>query len=257
MKTYVLFFLLLPLCLPVKADDWGRKGHRTTAAIAEQYLSRKARRTINKLLGRESLAVVSTYGDEIKSIPEMRKYGSWHYVNIAPGMSYDESEKNPDGDLVAAIRTCKEKLNAETTSREDQIFYLKMLVHFVGDLHQPLHTGHAEDKGGNDINVEWFGEETNLHSVWDSRILESYGMSYTELTENYGFETKERYKEYAAGGLLDWFNESQQLVKSVYDSAKDGDRLSYAYMEEHKDTVFLQLEKGGIRLAAMLNEIFG
>lgn len=257
MKTYFFLLVCLCLCISVKAHDWGQTGHRSTGDIAEQYLTKKAKRQIEKLLDRESLAVVSTYGDEIKSIPEMRKYYTWHYVNIVPGKSYEEAEKNPDGDLIQAIRTCKEKLSAETSSREDKIFYLKMLVHFVGDLHQPLHTGRAEDKGGNDIKVKWFGQDTNLHSVWDTRIIESYGMSYTELTENFGFKTKERYEQYASGDLLDWFGESQQLVETVYASAEDGDSLGYAYMQEHKDTVFLQLEKGGIRLAAMLNEIFG
>lgn len=257
MFRYYFLLIVLMVSSNTHANDWGQNGHRTTAAIAEQYLSRKAKRNIEKLLGRESLAVVSTYGDEIKSYPEMRKYGPWHYVNIAPGQTYDEAEKNPDGDLIYAIKKCSEVLQADTSSREDKIFYLKMLVHFVGDLHQPLHTGHAEDKGGNDIKVEWFGESTNLHSVWDTRIIESYSMSYSELVMNYGIESKERYNTYARGALLDWFKESQDLVKTVYASAEDGDALGYSYLEEYKGTVFLQLEKGGIRLAAMLNEIFG
>lgn len=239
------------------AFDWGQTGHRTTAAIAEQYLSNRAKRNIAHLLGSETLVTVSTYGDEIKSLSAMRKYSPWHYVNITPGKTYEEDTKNPDGDLIMGINTCKKALASSETSREDKVFYLKMLVHLMGDLHQPLHVGNASDKGGNDLQVRWFNAGTNLHSVWDSKIIESYGMSYSELTTNYGAESKERYKLYAQGNLMDWLQESQNLVKTVYKSAKSGDKLGYAYMEEYQDLVFVQLEKGGVRLAEVLNEIFG
>ncbi|HEA29025.1 MAG TPA: S1/P1 Nuclease [Leeuwenhoekiella sp.] len=238
------------------AYDWGKTGHRTTAAIANQYLSNRAKRKIARLLGEETLVTVSTYGDEIKSIAAMRKYSPWHYVNITPGKTYEDDVKNPEGDLIMGINKCKEVLSSSTASREDKIFSLKMLVHLMGDLHQPLHTGNAADKGGNDIQVRWFSDGTNLHSVWDTRIIESYGMSYSELTTNYGTESKEHYKMYAQGTLMDWLRESQNMVKKVYNSAKSGDKLGYAYMEEYQDLVFIQLGKGGIRLAEVLNEIF-
>ncbi len=239
------------------AFDWGQTGHRTTAAIAQQYLSNRAKRNIARLLGNETLVTVSTYGDEIKSISTMRKYNPWHYVNISQGKTYEEDDKNPDGDLIVGINTCKEVLASAETSREDKVFYLKMLIHLMGDLHQPLHSGNASDKGGNDLQVRWFKDGTNLHSVWDSKIIESYGMSYSELATNYGAESKERYNLYAKGNLMDWMQESQNLAKAVYKSAKSGDKLGYAYMEEYQDVVFIQLEKGGIRLAEVLNAIFG
>ncbi|WP_031427591.1 S1/P1 nuclease [Flavimarina sp. Hel_I_48] len=259
--TRLLLVLLSVLLTTVTAtartvDDWGQNGHRTTAAIAEKYLSNRAERAIKRLLGDETLVTVSTYGDEIKSIAEMRKYSAWHYVNIIPGKTYAEDAKNPDGDLVMAINTCREVLLSKASTQQDKIFSLKMLVHLMGDLHQPLHVGRASDKGGNDLQVRWFNKGTNLHSVWDTQMIESYGMSYSELATNYGAVAKERYKMYSQGSLMDWVDESQQLVETVYNSAESGDKLGYAYMEEYKDTVFLQLEKGGIRLAEVLNQIF-
>lgn len=250
----VAFLLTSSFC---RADDWGRTGHRTTAAIAEVYLSAKAKRNISKLLGREMLVTVSTYGDEIKSDPIMRKYSPWHYLNITPGKTYETAKKNPEGDLIVGINTCKEKLTSDKTSREDKVFYLKMLIHLIGDLHQPLHVGRAEDKGGNDIQVRWWDSGTNLHSVWDSKIIESYGMSYSELTENFGIKSKEEFKKYSSGTLMDWVMESRKLADTVYASAKVGEKLSYEYLDTNIDLVTHQLEVGGIRLAAVLNELFG
>ncbi|MGB3774858.1 MAG: S1/P1 nuclease, partial [Leeuwenhoekiella sp.] len=177
--------------------------------------------------------------------------------NITPGKTYEEDAKNPDGDLIMGINRCREILLSKTSSKEDKIFHLKMLVHLMGDLHQPLHTGRASDKGGNDIQVRWFNDGSNLHSVWDSRIIESYGMSYSELSMNYGQLPNDLLKEYSKGSLMDWLHDSQNIVQNVYNSAENGDKLGYSYMEEYQDIVIMQLEKGGVRLAEVLNEIFG
>ena len=255
---YTLFFLAFFLStLICRADDWGRTGHRTTAAIAEVYLSAKAKKNIEDLLGRETLVTVSTYADEIKGDASMRKYSPWHYVNIAPGKTYAQDEKNPAGDLIVGINTCKQKLNDTATPDKEKIFYLKMLIHLIGDLHQPLHTGRAEDKGGNDIQVRWYDSGTNLHSVWDTKIIESYGMSYSELAKNFGTRSKTDYKKYSEGTLIDWVNESRKLADTVYASAKVGQKLGYDYQDENIAMVTKQLKIGGIRLAAVLNDIFG
>ena len=91
------FFLAGAFSLTAGEEDWGQTGHRVTAAIAEQYLTPEASRAIAELLGDETLVTVSTYADEIKSYSEYRKYSPWHYVNIAPGKTYEEDEKNENG----------------------------------------------------------------------------------------------------------------------------------------------------------------
>ena len=131
-----------------------------------------------------------------------------------------------------------------------------MLVHFVGDLHQPFHIGHASDLGGNRIDVKWFGKKTNIHSVWDSKMIDSYQMSYTELAENRDELSKIQVKAIQDGDLLDWVYESRDLAEQLYKSVEEDDDLSYAYMYEWFPTVRLQLQKGGIRLAKILNEIY-
>ena len=97
-------------------------------------LSRRARKAITDLLGGESLAEVANYADEIKSDPRYRKYSPWHYVNFAPGKTYSEDPPNPDGDLIMAIERCIAVLEDGESSREDRIFHLKLLIHFIGDL---------------------------------------------------------------------------------------------------------------------------
>lgn len=253
--------LILPLFLLTNATKkevtiWGQNGHRVTGKIAENHLTKRAKRKIKKILNGQSLAFVSTYADEIKSDDNFRKYSSWHYVNMSFDETYDASEKNPNGDLVVGIETCISKLKAKNVSREDKAFYLKMLVHFIGDLHQPMHIGRREDRGGNDIKVEWFGNPTNLHSVWDTKMIASFNMSYLELANNAQQLSKKEIANLQKGTLRDWVAEVHNLTKDVYNSVDDGDNLRYRYSYENFDIVRRQLQVGGIRLAKVLNDIF-
>lgn len=235
---------------------WGPTGHRATGKIAENYLTRKAKRKIDKLLQGESLAFVSTYADEIKSDRKYSKFYPWHYVNMNLDETYENADKNPKGDLVTGINYCIKVLKDKNSSTEDKRFYLKMLVHLVGDLHQPLHIGRKEDKGGNTIQLRWFGEGTNLHRVWDEDMLEKWDMSYLELANNAKDLTKEQIKAIEKGTVVDWVNEVHKLTPKIYASAKVGENLRYRYNYLYFSTLRDQLQRGGIRLAKILNEIF-
>ena len=235
---------------------WGQTGHRTTGAIADKYLSAKARLQVQNLLEGRSLAWVSTYADEIKSDSRYRAYGPWHYVNFPFDSDYNSHPKSDKGDIVQAIETCKKILLDTSSSKADKVFHLKLLVHFIGDLHQPLHIGKAEDRGGNDFKVRWFNKPTNLHSVWDTKMIESHGMSYTELAMNAPWLSAAEISDIQAGTILDWLAESRALCLDVYKHTAPNTNLSYAYSYKYFNTVHQQLQKGGIRLAAVLNEIF-
>jgi len=235
---------------------WGSTGHRTTGKIAEMHLTNKAKRKIDKLLQGQSLAFVSTYADEIKSDRSFSKYYPWHYVNMGLNETYATTEKNPKGDIVTGIDTCIKVLKDKNSSEADKVFHLKLLVHFVGDLHQPMHIGQREDKGGNTIQVQWFGKGTNLHAVWDSKMIEEWNMSYVELAENAKQLTKNEIKEIEKGSVVSWVDEIHEITKEVYASVKVGENLKYRYSYDHLATVRTQLQKGGIRLASILNDIF-
>jgi len=239
-----------------EAVFWGKNGHRATGEIAEKHLTRKAKRSIDKILKGQSLAFVSTYADEIKSDKKYNKYYSWHYINMDLDQTYEQAEKNPKGDLVTGINTCIKILNDKNSSDDEKNFHLKMLVHFMGDLHQPMHIGRKEDKGGNSIQVEWFGKGSNLHRVWDTNMIDDWEMSYIELADNADDLSKTQIETIEKGTLIDWVNEVHIVTNEVYNSVEKGENLRYKYSYNHFGTVRTQLQKGGIRLAKVLNDIF-
>lgn len=255
LNLLIPFFLLTSI--QATSPNWGQTGHRVVGEIAQKHLSCKAKRKIKKILGGQSLAFVSTFADEIKSDKKYRTFSPWHYVNVPFGETYHDCEKSKKGDLVTGIAKCKEVIQDENASNTDKAFYLKMLVHLIGDLHQPLHNGRKEDKGGNTIQVEWFGKGTNLHRVWDSNMLDQYDMSYIELSKNTKKLSKLEIKNIQKGNVVSWVEETRLIAKKVYESAKVGEKLGYRYMYDHFGTVQEQLQKAGIRLAKELNELFG
>lgn len=256
-KSILVLCAIFYASISFAGNDWGKTGHRTTGEIAEKHLSKKAQKAIAELLEGQSLAFVANYADDIKSDPAYRKYNPWHYVNIDPkDNEYVREKANKAGDLLQAIEKSIAVLKDKNASREDKQFYLKMLVHFMGDLHQPFHVGRGADKGGNDIQVRWFNDGSNIHRVWDSQMIDSYQMSYSELAENRKELTREELKEMEAGQLLDWVYESREMANVLYDSVEIGEKLGYEYMYKWFPTVREQLQKGGVRLAKVLNEIY-
>jgi hypothetical protein len=256
--SIMLVFLFIGTQLLLASNPhWGATGHRTVGAIAQEYLNKSAEKNINKILNGESLALVSTFGDDIKSDKRFKHLDPWHYINMPFDTKYNDSEKNPEGDIYVAVTTCIDTLKNKNTTQADKAFYLKMLVHLMGDLHQPMHVGRVEDKGGNTIQLQWFKKGTNLHRVWDSDLIEHFGMSYQELTDNKKVINKIQKKTWQQGTILDWLTETHQLTPEVYNSVEIGQNLGYEYAYEHMDLVRTQLQKAGIRLAKVLNDIFG
>lgn len=257
MRYFILVFFLLTFQLAIGADMlWSKKGHRTTGEIAQKHLSRKARKAISKLLNGEDLAKVSTFGDDIKSDRDYKKFSAWHYVNFPLDKKYTEVEPVEFGDIIQGIEKCVQFVKSTSAKKEDKVFYLKLLVHLIGDLHQPMHVGQLEDKGGNDIQVQWFNNASNLHKVWDKNMIEDYGMSYTELAESLPILSKKQRKFIQKGSIYDWVEESQDIAKEVYASVKPGEKLYYRYSYVWWVTVEKQLQRGGLRLAKILNEIY-
>jgi hypothetical protein len=238
------------------SDDWSATGHRVVGKIADQYLKGRTKRKIEKLLHNKSLALVSTFGDDIKSDKRYDTFYTWHYINMPLDSNYEASEKSASGDLVSGINTCIKIIKDDASSDDDKAFYLKLLIHFIGDLHQPLHVGLAEDKGGNDFKLQWFYKDSNLHSVWDREMIDGFNMSYSELAENADVLNKNQVKAIQEGTLVDWVNDTHKLTRQVYANVKPNDNLRYSYSYDNFETVRSQLQKGGIRLAKVLNDLF-
>lgn len=235
---------------------WSKTGHRTTGEVAQKHLTRKARKAISKLLDGRSLALVSTFGDDIKADRTYRKFSAWHYVNYPADKKYTDVKPSECGDIIIGIQKSIKVIKDENSLQADKVFYLKLLIHLIGDLHQPMHVGRLEDKGGNDIQVQWFGKGTNLHRVWDSNMINDYGMSYTELASNLPKINKKEVQKIQEGNIFDWVEESQDLANELYDSVEVGEKLGYRYSYKYWIVLENQLQKGGLRLAKVLNSLF-
>lgn len=258
MKTKCIALLCILSCIILNAETnpiWGRTGHRVVGAIADNYLKNSTKRQLKKLLNHQSLAFTSTFADEIKSDERYKEFYTWHFLNMPLDGTYETSAKHPDGDLVTGIAYCKKIITDKTSSDDDKAFYLKLLIHLIGDLHQPMHLGLEADRGGNDFNVQWQYKDSNLHRVWDTQMIESYGMSYTELADNADYLSKAEVKTIQEGTVLDWIAETHELTKDVYSSVEKGNNLRNSYSYKYFNIARHQLQKAGIRLAKVLNDI--
>ena len=173
---YGISAVLSILIWTTSAMAWGQNGHRIVGRIAENHLTPEARQAVAELIGPESLAQVSTWADEIKSDRARRHANPWHYINVEAGETFENAAKNPNGDIIESLARFEQVLRDSGSSRQAKAEALKFIVHFVGDIHQPLHAGYGKDRGGNDIKVRWFGGPSNLHAVWDTELIEYESM---------------------------------------------------------------------------------
>lgn len=248
-------YLFLLLVVSFHAGAWGPTGHRVTGWVAEKYLSKKARKALLRILDGQSIAMASTWMDEIRSDSAYDRMTDWHWVTIPRGLTYEASPKNPHGDILQTLDRIIAELKTGSLPRAGEIERLKMLIHLTGDLHQPLHVGDRDDRGGNDVRVMWFGSQSNLHRIWDSDMIDHTRLSYTELAQSLDIPSREQITAWQGSSIHDWARESQSLHEPLYDVG-DG-RLGYAYSYVHLPVIRDRLLKAGVRLAGILNDIFG
>ncbi len=256
MRKFLSLLMIFSLVGAQSVGAYGSTGHRVVAEIAQRHLSDVAREKIREILGKQSLAEVANWADEMKSNPDeyWRKADVYHYLNVPRGKSFEESPRNPDGDVLSAYEEFVATLKSAKASRAEKEHALKFLVHIVGDMHQPLHFGHASDWGGNRVKVMWFDEITNLHSVWDTALVDQEKLSFTEWANFLDKAGPAEIAEYQKATPIDWIHEGLAMRDMIYDV---GDKsFSYDYIYKYRPLIRKQLHKGGIRLAGILNEIF-
>ncbi|MDD4974172.1 MAG: S1/P1 nuclease [Bacteriovorax sp.] len=257
MKKLLLITSLIMSFSP-SAFSWGKTGHRIVGEIAQRNLDSNTLNAIKELAGEDDLSRISTWPDEIRSDPKMGYTSPWHYVSIPNGKTYYDQKRNKEGDLIEALYRFEDILRDTKETKEHKLDALKFLVHMTGDLHQPLHVGLAEDRGGNSIRVKWFKTETNLHTVWDEELIDFEKLSFTEYTNYLNHFSKEDKKSLEKGSFIDWANESQELRPKVYDfgGSSASVSLSYEYNYKVKPVIELRLKQAGLRLAYVLKKIF-
>lgn len=250
-KGTSVFVLLL---VTFSVFGWGDTGHRVTGCVAEQYLSKKARKALERILGGQSLAMASTWMDDVRSDPAYKRMADWHWVTIPYGQTYEASSKNPHGDIIETLERVIAGLKSKQLSPRQEAEYVKILIHLIGDIHQPLHVGARDDRGGNQVRVKWFGKSSNLHRVWDSDIIDGTKLSYTEFAESLDKPDAEQIRKWQHTSVREWAVESQQYHERVY--AYDNGKLGYPYAYKNLPLIREQLLKAGIRIAGVLNEIY-
>jgi hypothetical protein len=255
-----VLFAITPLS---EAASWGASGHAIIAEIAQRRLHPQAVRKIRELLGGDvSLASVASWADELALLRP--NTANWHFVNIPyDAVSYDparDCKDTPRGDCVInAIARARSLLSDRMVSRRQRAEALMFLIHFVGDVHQPLHAADRHDAGGSQVGVTFFDRPMSLHAVWDFGIIEKRTFDWGEYVR-YLDQCWLRGKDINAlqrGSPVDWALEAHRAAVDVAYVLPEDLNLSLAYYQRSLPIVDRQLALAGIRLAHVLNEAFG
>jgi hypothetical protein len=261
-KSKFILILLVVLYVPFQGLAWGVIGHRVVGEIASFHLTSKARKEIAKILGTESLAMASNWADFYKSDPAYDYLYNWHFININDSLNHDqfiERLKNDTAvDAYTKVNMIIDSLKGKKLSPEKKLLYLRLMIHIVGDLHQPMHVARQTDLGGNRVRVQWFNQPSNLHRVWDEQLVEFQQLSYTEYAAALNHPSKGQIESWQKQPLAEWVFDTYLQTQKVYVGIKeDNQKLSYKYNYDNLEILNSQLLKGGIRLAGILNQVFG
>ena len=253
-----MFTAALVLGSSLSAFSWGQKGHDTVAFIAEQHLTPTTLKSVEKLLDGKSIVYYANWMDNASHTPEYAYSKTWHYKNVDPDETFENAPLLKEGDVVRAIREQALILNDTTRSDEERALALKMVVHFVGDIHQPMHIGRRNDRGGNQWNVKYFRSPSNLHSVWDSKLVESaHKWSYTEWQQQIDRASEEQQFEIIKDGTPEkWGKECHEIHTQIYATTPQDTNIEYTYIANWTPVIEQQFLRGGLRLADLLNSIF-
>ncbi len=282
---YLAFLLILLPSFSFHSAKWGANGHRIVAKICYDNLSDKARAAVDEALGDNYLEQVSNWPDYIKSERGWSFASPWHYMTVQPDQTVaqyiDETAKDPQIDhvmegidlMIQILRDDQEALNqlqalmdknkVEHLAGNPKATALAFLIHLIGDIHQPLHVGKNRDQGGNKIEVLYFSERQNLHSIWDSNIIEHEKLSYTEFSAFVEKHTRAKKADWEHDPVIEWARESIELREKIYNTLYDyTDResglpsFSWNYQHDFIPLVEERLGAAGYRSAALLNDIF-
>lgn len=254
MKNYIsICVIIIIVSFPLVGFSWGATGHRVVGQVAMNHMSKKANKNVLAVLGTEDVAMVANWMDFIKSESDKRYMNAWHYCSIPDTGHYEGAPE--EGDVNKMIQQFIEELKTKKYSVDEQ-FALKSLIHLVGDVHQPLHVGNGTDRGGNDVKLKFFYDKSNLHRVWDSGMIDKQQLSYTEYAKWIDVTKTDEVANWQSATVMNWMEESVSYRKSIYDIPEDKN-LSYAYVHDHIHQVNKRLLQAGVRLAGILNEIYG
>lgn len=248
----VLFLFCCLLACPLLSLAWGKTGHEIVAEIAMSTLNDNVRQQVIQCLGPVSPASAAVWMDEQRSDPAYDFMKPWHYINIPEGQPYKPGNEE---NIINSITIAYRELQHRSTLCEDQARKdLMILFHLVGDLHQPLHTGYASDRGGNDIKLTFDGAPVNLHWIWDDLIIQKQHITLEQCLELKRSLGERELKAITATDAVQWMEESRALLPEVYRFT--GNDIGGAYAATQEARVRKQLLYAGLRLGALLQVLF-
>ena len=250
--------------MPSVLHAWAREGHEIVAIIAEHRLQPDIREVVTALLEGTTFVEASMWADQVRA----KETAAWHYVNIPIDEdTYDADRHCPKAQcVIGQIERFRQVLANQDADFGKRQKALKYLIHFVGDLHQPLHAGDNHDRGGNDVQVEFLGQTINpynhkpwnLHAVWDSGILEAHDRDARHYAQRLNaWLDSQPERDFEAGSVVDWAMESQDIAKERVYTLPDDRKLGGSYYQANVPVVDQQLAKAGVRLAKVLNDALG
>ena len=241
------------------ARAFGSDGHLIVGYVADKYLCAATRRAIKPLMGGYNLGYIGIWADQIRSDPDWYQASSWHYLNIGDRQSIAHRRRLPQGDVLTALDKFQRQLQDKSLDAQMRAQALRFVVHFVADVHQPLHVGRSQDQGGNRIDVRVGDYSTNLHVLWDSYLIMQAGLEPLAYAQQIAPLATGKVETWQASTPLGWAVESQNLRPKIYaygQLAGNGHiELSSTYVSASKNIIELRLVQAGVRLAGLLNAI--
>ena len=249
----VLLFIMILSCFSVKSYGWGKRGHELVAQIAFRFLDDSTQQIVKKYLGNLSIEEAANWMDDERGNSYYNYMRTWHYLDIDKGLVYTPStERNILTVLHSAITDLKQY---KTLKRKEIKRDILLIFHLIGDLHQPLHTGYAIDKGGNTIQVTSPYVGGNLHSVWDTQIIEYKNITLDSCMQTYNTLDIAEIVEIKKINELKWMYQSRSLLDTVY--SFENNFLDKSYIDSNADIIKKQLVMAGLRLASIFSSVFG
>ncbi len=247
-------FLLIASSLLLLVHDtvfaWSREGHHMVAQIAYQLLSPAAKEKLKVWLGNTSIEDAATWMDEQRGGNNEYKYlTTTHYINIEKGGKIDPFQK---GNIYTELNTVISELE-KGSNPTDLKLNLMILIHLVGDVHQPLHDGYGNDKGGNSINVSLMGKSTNLHAVWDGAIINKEHITMQTIMNNYSKLSVAQIAGFKNENVASWIIKSRSYLPQIYSFSNS--TLDENYIQKATPIIVEQILKVGIRLSFILEKV--
>ncbi len=235
---------------------FGPEGHRISSLIAEIYLCGEAVDEIDRISSGENFAELGLWADKVRALPPWDDSAPWHYMNIANGESLDDYRSPPEGDVLWAIVHFRERLGDAGLARAQRSDALRFLVHFIVDLHQPLHVGRHTDRGGTAVDVLVGQDDITLHRFWDTNAIIEDSLPASSFLRNAMPEVTLLAADHRPSPPREWAAESLALRDVVYAFDTETRRLDEDYREIAGDVVRRRLILAGLRLADQLNGVF-